>query len=571
MSNEIILLESLIEDIKTERAPEMSKDDFFEIFVNEQILKEYEASYEEIATGIVDSGGDGGIDGIHVFINGELLREDTDLNVYKREIKIDVFIVQSKNQRGFHEDAILKLVTSTSELFDLSIQIDNLSMRYNKELLKIIKMFREAYKKLVSKFPVLNFYYYYATKAEEVHPNVEGRVELLQQEVKIKFSDSNFKFEFLTARKLLELARKRVSTCYELKFSHVISTDDFGYMGLIPLKDYYAFITDDKNRILKSLFDANVRDYQGSVAVNTSIKETLMNQIDKQDFWWLNNGITITVNKATMAGNVLTMEEPQVVNGCQTSFETYSYIKGLDEEQLQNETRKVLVKVIQVPNEEIGMNIIKASNSQTQIPLGSLRATDSIHRDIEEYLKAQGWYYERRKNFYKNMGKPISNIISVGYLSQAIEAIILQKPDISRARPSTLLKKDDDYKKIFDTKFSLQLYLNVIKVVKRIEEHLKNSGTQAGDILNLKYHTAMFMIQYHLRQTHSSWKKIQELNVNEISIEEIEFSIQTVKTIYEELGGNDKVAKGSKYTEEVRGKLNEILSVQEQQISLEEL
>lgn len=557
MSNDVILLNSLLEQQKLEVAPEMRDDDYLEIFVNEQILKNYELSYDEMLKGIVDNGGDGGIDGIHIFINGELLQEDTELNIFKKDIKFDIFIIQSKNQSGFHEDAILKMFSSAKDLFDLTTEIESFNSRYNKELIKIIKRFRNSFMQLQSKFPVLNFKYYYATKGDEVHPNVLGKVILIEEEIKNKFSNSNFKFEFLTARNLIDLARTTQSSTYFLKCSETISTTDFGYMCLVKLKDYFNFIVDDNKRIIKPLFDANVRDYQGSIAVNSCIKDTLESSLGNQNFWWLNNGVTITVDRANMAGNVLTIEEPQVVNGCQTSFEIYNYISNIDD--IKDEERKVLVKVIQVPSEEIRMNIIRANNSQTQIPLSSLRATDDIHRDIEEHLKINGFYYERRKNYYKNMGKPIFNIISVGYLSQIIEAIILGKPDVSRSRPSTLLKKDEDYKKIFNKKYSLNLYLNGVKIARRIETIMKEIGIQAGDILNLKYHTMMFVVMYKNKWERVSAKKFEEFDTNSISDDEIKEVIIIVKEIFESLGGSDKIAKGSKFVDAVKDRLKNLI------------
>lgn len=61
--------------------------------------------------------------------------------------------------------------------------------------------------KLQSKFPILNFNYYYVTKADEVHSNVQSNVVRLEEEIKNKFSNSNFEFEFLTSRKLIDMAR----------------------------------------------------------------------------------------------------------------------------------------------------------------------------------------------------------------------------------------------------------------------------------------------------------------------------------------------------------------------------
>jgi AIPR protein len=72
--------------------------------------------------------------------------------------------------------------------------------------------------------------------------------------------------------------------------------------------------------------------------------------------------------------------------------------------------------------------VIKATNSQTSIPPASLRATDKIHRDIEEYLKPMGLYYDRRKNFYKNEGLQVDKIVGMPYLAQAVMAIALRRP-----------------------------------------------------------------------------------------------------------------------------------------------
>ena len=108
-------------------------------------------------------------------------------------------------------------------------------------------------------------------------------------------------------------------------------------------------------------------------------------------------------------------------------------------------TRSVLVRVI-VPQEEDSRDrIIKATNSQTSIPRASLRATDKIHRDIEDYLTPRGIYYDRRKNYYKNQGKPVKKIVSIPYLAQAVLACGLRDPANARARPSSLLKNDETY------------------------------------------------------------------------------------------------------------------------------
>ena len=159
------------------------------------------------------------------------------------------------------------------------------------------------------------------------------------------------------------------------------------------------------------MFEANVRDYQGRTQVNDAIQASLQDKAT-EDFWWLNNGISILATKASLGGKTLTMEDPQIVNGLQTSREIYNYCKGSDE---TNDERKILVRVMVPTEEESRDRIIKATNSQTVVLLSSLRATDKIHRDIEEYLRPRGLFYDRRKNYYRNEGKPRNKIVGIPY------------------------------------------------------------------------------------------------------------------------------------------------------------
>ena len=63
-NNDQIILDSVLEQQRQQLAPEISQAEFFEVFAAEQALKDYDLSYEEIRSGIVDGGADGGIDGI---------------------------------------------------------------------------------------------------------------------------------------------------------------------------------------------------------------------------------------------------------------------------------------------------------------------------------------------------------------------------------------------------------------------------------------------------------------------------------------------------------------------------
>ncbi|MBN1064499.1 hypothetical protein [Clostridium botulinum] len=88
---------------------------------------------------------------------------------------------------------------------------------------------------------------------------------------------------------------------------------------------------------------------------------------------------------------------------------------------------------------------------------------------------------------------------------------------------------------------------------------MKGIGIQAGDILNLKYHTMMFVIMYKNKWERVSWKKFEEVDIDRILDDEIKEAIVIVKDIFESLGGTDKIAKGSKFVDVVKDRLKNLI------------
>ncbi|ALJ06438.1 hypothetical protein APS56_15425 [Pseudalgibacter alginicilyticus] len=550
-TNHQIIVQTLVEQKNAELYPEIKVDDFFHIYSTEQILKDYDLNYEEIEKGTTEGGGDGGIDGIYTFVNGELIQSVDDLIDTKKNALLELIIIQSKFTNGFSETAIEKCNSSAKDLFDLSKDIDTLRTVYNGQLIKNVKIFREQYKKLISKFPTLKIQYFYCTKGIEVHPNTERKTEFLKETLVNLFSDADLTFEFITAQRLLEISRKEQTRVKQLILNdNPISTSDEGYIAIASIKSYYDFITNENSKLLKYFFDANVRDYQGTVEVNKGIRQTLENPAE-EDFWWLNNGITITVNKATYSGKTLTIEDPQIVNGLQTSFEIYNYFTINYERE---ENRNVLIRVITTKSEKSRLKVIRATNSQTKVPLASLRATEEIHRDLEDYLLTKGFFYDRRKNYYKNNGKPINSIISISYLGQAIMAMVLQEPDYARARPSSLLKNDSDYTRVFTNKYPIETYANCIRIQKLVELKMKESSlnfstSQIGDI---KYHIAMYLVSLITIKEKPTAKEISEIEVENITDKKCNEAIEDVFVLYDSLGGTNAIAKGKELVNELK-------------------
>ena len=148
--------------------------------------------------------------------------------------------------------------------------------------------------------------------------------------------------------------------------------------------------------------------------------------------------------------------------------------------------------------------IIRATNSQTAISVASLRATDPVQRDIEVHFEHNGLHYDRRKNYHKLAARPIDKIISISYLAQAITAILLHEPDNARARPSSLLKDDKRYARVFAPDCPVQVYMICARIMRKVDEFLKAKGgaVSQSDKTNLRFYLATWATCHLLGKAH---------------------------------------------------------------------
>ncbi len=137
-SNDVIVLNAILEQRRAEIAKSIREDDYFEVFSFEQILKNNDLSYEELESGKIGSGDDGGIDGFFLFINDELVDEDFSHEEVKRNPKMDLVLIQAKQSSSFSETAMDKVISTAFDIFDLSKKERDIKGRYNSFLVKKI-------------------------------------------------------------------------------------------------------------------------------------------------------------------------------------------------------------------------------------------------------------------------------------------------------------------------------------------------------------------------------------------------------------------------------------------------
>lgn len=557
--NSQILLENLIEQEFQNNDNYSSISDYFEFFSASQILKNQGLSDDEVDNGIVGKGLDGGCDSIYLFLNNLLITPDVVEHISApKDSILEMIIIQSKKTTSFGEDAVMKWKTISDNLLDLSKTITDFTPRYNTDVLEAFTTFRDTYTRLITSRVKLKFRFYYATLASELHPNVIQQAEELKDIIRGLFPNAVVDVTFVDSDTLFDMYNAVIENRVNLKFADIpISPNQKNYVALVDLKSYFNFIVDDEGNVRKSFFDSNVRDYQGKNNVNSSISETL-HRTDNNDFWWLNNGVTVLASEATLVNNrELQIVNPEIVNGLQTSMEIYNYFSE-NREALESEKRSVLLRIIVPDNEESRDQIIFATNNQTNIPKATLRVTDPIHLQIEMYFKSRGLFYDRRKNYYKNQGRKPAEIVGVSFLAQCLITIFLKKPDYARARPSTLLNDEKTYNELYEKNNDLEVFYRAAVLGKKIQKNVRSvseySPAEKSDIL---YYVLYAVIADVLNKTNITLSDIKDLDMDSVTDTIIENIRNRVYEIYKKHGGNGRVVKSAEFIQYIDNMLNE--------------
>lgn len=499
-----IVIESVFKTYCDTEYPGEAVDDVFEKFAVTQVLKPKDLTAEELADGIVDGSRDGGLDSFFVFLNGTLLNpDDTVLKPEDSSIRhlgshpdLEVFLIQSKNKEKWEETVWEHLLSSLQDLLNVYVEETDLDKHYRSAVVERTGILRRATKSLASKFPRVTFRLIYVTRAPEQNltDTIRSRSDQVAQLVRSRLtSDAKVTVEHVGEKKLYALAGTEYSKPGTLKFRDLTREKD-SFLGIVSISDYLSFIRDDAGSLREELFDSNVRDFEGDNEVNEAIKETLATN-NAPEFWWLNNGITVLADKVDSPQNTLTISQPLVVNGLQTSH----VLHRAEREGLLAEERRengILVRVIESDDEETRDRIIAGTNRQTKVPGPALYATQPLQRDIERYLLAFDWYYERRKNRYKNLKKPAKRRITIGFLAQALLALKLGQPDFARARPGSILSKQSGYESLFDKSMDSGVYLAAIEIIKSVDDFL--SLETSKEILDEKTNTRFYVAAGYL-------------------------------------------------------------------------
>lgn len=507
-NNEVKIFNAILENFKEEYNIS-KKIDAFNIFVPFQVCKNKMISVEDAIESCVDGGNDGGIDNILIFVNDILIKTKEDyekLNITRSPQNIlDIYIMQNKKVNGFSPDTLNKLYITFQNIFNDNFKDSDLEKNYNLELIEQIILLR----RIITDIP--NFYtekisvnFIYSTTAQNIDlsKHVLNSQEILCEMMKSNMCIDNVNFIYNGIKELKKLYDSGFSTSVQLRVKDMISdtyVDDNNEACIIlsTIDDYYDFLSSENNELKEYLFEANIRDFQEK---SNEVNEGILNTLDEKgniDFWWLNNGITILVEDLEIKPKSLILTMPRIVNGLQTSYCIYENKKSTPPLFKSHDDRCVLIKVIKTSNEKIMEKIIFATNNQTPINTADLIANEPVQKDIEEYFKNKGYFYERRDNFYKRK-REINprKIISKSTLFQCAMAVIEKSPSIARNNPRTIIY-ESNYKALFNKNIDVDIYFNIYNVYEKLLDYIKNISKEE-DPLNIKYGTSIVSFKLHL-------------------------------------------------------------------------
>lgn len=430
--------------------------DDFEKFCNYTILSnEYNKTFD-VNMVSVGASGDTGIDGIAIIVNGHLV-EDTDeiddLLESNGYLDVTYIFIQAKTSSNFDTKEMHAFYFGVNDFFS-----EKPLLPRNDEIKKFVETSEYALKKASDFKENPKCKTYFITTGvlnddQHISAATQSSIDTLKSYNLFETVESNV----IGANELGKLYRKTKNPISsKFIFSNKITLPeiegiDQSYFGVLPLSEFKKLLVDESGNV-QSVFDDNVRDFQGSNnLVNKSIAETLSGE-NPNLFSVLNNGVTIVANSIKTSGNSLTITDYQIVNGCQTSNVLY-------ENRSINEIESISIplRLIVTNDDEIKSKITVSTNNQTAIKKEQLSAMSDFQKNLEHYyssITGEGkLYYERRAKQYNSDRNVVKRkIITIPNQLKSYSSMFNKNPHMVTTYFGTLVKKiGESGSKIFES------------------------------------------------------------------------------------------------------------------------
>ena len=147
------------------------------------------------------------------------------------------------------------------------------------------------------------------------------------------------------------------------------------------------------------IFRLNPRGPLGN-KVNTAIKNTLLDEIDRRRFHLLNNGITAFCDSYRLEGNKLFVRDFQVINGCQTTVTLWSARAAV-----QNDPSVLVTVKLTACPPHFANTIAATTNSQAALRAEDFTSNEPVQIRLQREFAEMTppWFYQIKRGEWDKM------------------------------------------------------------------------------------------------------------------------------------------------------------------------
>lgn len=434
--------------VKSHGFEQLEESKQFEFFVNYSILAARLVNTYELDD-VTSGDGDDGTDGVAIIVDEELVISPEDAEACfssgRKNHDVEVVFIQAKTSDSFDLGDFLKFKESIMRFSNTEDYNAKDPVQANAR--KIFDVVLSNVPKIRGGKPNITVRYVATGMYKKPDALETAKRDFIAQLNDLGYFGST-DVEFLGREEITNLwvstyeavsAELQMFSSAALPSIHGI---DEAYLAVVKAKDLVDNLLVNEDGNLRShVFQENVRAFLGiENPVNESIAKTLENTNQSTRFPVLNNGITIVSPDVRVQGNILHLENFQIVNGCQTSNVLFEHRDHLDDSVMVN------LKVVETSNEDVFADLVRATNSQSKVEETQFLSLRPVVKRVEEYFNTfEGQdgrlYFERRDRQYVGRDIPAVRTFNVNVAAKAVAAMFFERPDLAYRYPKQMYEQ----------------------------------------------------------------------------------------------------------------------------------
>ena len=365
---------------------------------------------DETLDGIVDGGNDYGIDALYFEPPDQ---GDIQITLIQVKYKKDL-----RGEAAFPENAIVRMIHAIKTLFDPELKV-TVNERLSRRLEEVRSFVRGgAIPRVVA-----------------VAANNGLRWTAQAQQAIDNATNDQVSWEHVGSSNLLAMLQAQQPIDAELQLTGQALVETFDFRRVLIGRLSVAELARMTEKYGNRLFEKNIRRYLGLTnnRVNKAVAHTLRQSDQRSNFYFYNNGITITCSQfrhnALQMGNYpVQVSDMQIVNGGQTARTVQQVAKQISPEEI--EAAEVLVRIYELKkdDDELINAITVATNSQTPVEIRDLKANESKQKALSRSISLLGYTYRSKRED----GTVTSKEFTSAVVAEAVLAIWRHRPHQAR-------------------------------------------------------------------------------------------------------------------------------------------